>query len=64
MPSYTLQLRDDGEDPILSEAVEAADDEEARELATIRLLLMTEYHCVTVIKDGRRVGKYLRSSLR
>jgi hypothetical protein len=64
MPSYTLQLHDGGEHPIISEAVQAADDEEAKELANIHLLLTTEYHYVTVIKDGRLIGKYLRDSLR
>jgi len=64
MPTYTLHLHDGDERPFVSEVVEAVDDEEAKELASIRLLLTRDYHFVTVEHAGRLVGKYLRDSLR
>ena len=64
MPTYTLHLHNGGKHPVVSELFDAPNDDEAKELASARLLSAVDYHYVTIEREGRLVGKYLRDSLR
>jgi hypothetical protein len=52
MPEYQFHLLPQGATQPLFEAVEAIDDEEARSLAEIRLLLTNGVAGVTIVRSG------------
>lgn len=54
MPSYVFHLHDGVSAELRDETIDAADLEEARDLARIRLLLSTEFTHVEVYSQGHQ----------
>lgn len=52
MPTYVFRLQDGKDLPDRTELVEASDDEEARDLADLRVSLSSQFSAVQVSKDG------------
>lgn len=64
MPTYIFRLHDG---PLITptlETVAAIDDEDARDLAHLRLVLSTDYTHVEVHHDGRELFRLQRDSQR
>lgn len=55
MPAYVFRLHDGPDTPLLEENVEARSDDEARDLADIRIRLSGTFTAVDVIRDGEHV---------
>lgn len=55
MPAYVFRLHDGPDTPPREENVEARSDDEARDLADIRIRLSGTFTAVDVIHDGERV---------
>jgi hypothetical protein len=52
MPTYVFRLQDGKDLPDRTELVEASDDEEARDLADLRIRLSGEFSSVLVSRGG------------
>ncbi len=55
MPAYVFRLHDGPDTPPQHETVEAGSDEEARDLAEIRIRLSGTFTAVDVSRDGQDV---------
>ncbi|AQR63120.1 hypothetical protein BZG35_16785 [Brevundimonas sp. LM2] len=62
MPSYVFQLRARSSQAAQSETVEAVDDEEAQDLAFLRLNLSQAFTQVQVERAGREIFRLTRAS--
>lgn len=62
MPTYVFHLHDGPDVPPRTEQVEAADDEEARTLAELRLTLSSAFKHVEVQRDGVELARLHRDS--
>ena len=62
MPEYVFHLHDGPDVPMQSETVLAHDDEEARDLAGLRLTLSGSYTHVEVERDGTEIARLKRDS--
>lgn len=60
MPDYHFQLQPSGPNAPEHESVQAQDDEEARTLAEMRLLLGAAFDGVTVTRDGMQAFQLVR----
>lgn len=63
MPDYRLHLHDGSSHPVIDESIEARSDEEAMELASMRLLLTPDYTHITVLKGEAEIGRMTRDSI-
>lgn len=64
MPDYRLHLHDGSSHPPIDETIRAQSDEEAMELAGMRLLLTADYTHIAVLKDEAEIGRMTRDSIR
>lgn len=62
VPKYVFHLHDGPDVPMKSEMVLAPDDEEARDLAGLRLTLSRSYTHVEVERDGQEIFRLKRDS--
>lgn len=62
MPQYVFHLHDGPTVPKREEIVQARDDSEARDLASLRLTLSQSYTHVQVERDGEEVFRLKRDS--
>lgn len=63
MPDYRLHLHDGTTHPPIDETIRAQSDEEAMELASMRLLLTPDYTHIAVLKGGVEIGQMTRDSI-
>lgn len=61
MSRYLLRLHDGPTTPPLIEALDADDDEEARALAEMRLLLTRDYTHIHVYEGERQIAEFHRT---
>ena len=62
MPDYVFHLHDGPTIPKRAEVVQARDDSEARDLASLRLTLSQSFTQVEVERNGREVFRLKRDS--
>lgn len=63
MPDYRLQLHDGPSHPLIDEAITARSDDEALELASMRLLLTPDYTHIAVLKGEAEIARMTRDSI-
>lgn len=63
MPDYRLHLHDGPSHPVIDETIRAQSDDEAMELAGMRLLLTPDYTHIAVLKDDVEIGRMTRDSI-
>lgn len=63
MSRYLLRLHDGPNTPPIIEPLDADDEQDARDLAKMRLLLTRDYTHIHIYEGDRQIGEFHRSAL-